>query len=199
MDVAGVKRDAQRQRTRRAVVQAAAALLAEGRTPSVAEIADAAEVSRRTVYLYFPTIEQLLADAALEAASRDTIEPGFSSSGDAGERVEALVRVMHQNAEATEHLGRTIIRHTIEPRADDGGGVPRRGYRRVAWIEQALEPARERLSDERYEQLVSAFTLLIGWEPLIVLRDTRGLTAAQAEEVCAWAAQALLTAALARE
>jgi hypothetical protein len=65
----------------------------------------------------------------------------------------------------------------------------------VAWIEQALEPMRESLSPERFERLVSALTLLIGWEAMIVLQDTRGLTAAEAEDVCVWAAHALLAAA----
>jgi hypothetical protein len=47
---------------------------------------------------------------------------------------------------------------------------------------------------ERFERLVSALTLLIGWESMIVLHDTRGLSAAEAEEVCVWAAGALLAA-----
>jgi hypothetical protein len=37
--------------------------------------------------------------------------------------------------------------------------------------------------------------LVIGWESMIALQDTRGLGAAEAEEVCVWAAQALLSAA----
>lgn len=41
---------------------------------------------------------------------------------------------------------------------------------------------------------MSALTLLIGWEAMIVLQDIRGLDASEAEEVCAWAARALLAA-----
>ena len=50
-DVAGLGRPAQRRRTRKAIVEAAKQLLASGRTPSIDEIARAADVSRRTVYL----------------------------------------------------------------------------------------------------------------------------------------------------
>jgi hypothetical protein len=38
-----------------------------GADASVAEIAKSAHVSRRTVYVYFPTLKHLLADADLEA------------------------------------------------------------------------------------------------------------------------------------
>jgi len=73
-------------------------------------------------------------------------------------------------------------------------GLPRRGYRRVEWIEQALEPLRTTLPPGRFERLVSALTLLIGWEAVIVLQDIRGTSAAEAEEICVWAARALLAA-----
>jgi AcrR family transcriptional regulator len=173
-------------------VRAASELIAEGDSPSMAKIADRADVSRRTVYLYFPTLEHLLADAALEA-SRATVEPQFEERGDVEERVESLVRAVQQGFAETEALGRTIIRLTVGA-GTSRPGVPRRGYRRVEWIERALEPLRETLPPERFERLVSALTLLIGWESMIVLQDTRGLTAEEAEEVCVWAARALLAA-----
>jgi hypothetical protein len=37
-------------------------------------------------------------------------------------------------------LGRKLIKLTVDAPPADGG--PRRGYRRIAWIERALEPAR---------------------------------------------------------
>ena len=60
-------RERQKNRTRRAVVEAASALVREGRTPTVAEAAEAAEVSRATAYRYFPTQDMLLAEVALWA------------------------------------------------------------------------------------------------------------------------------------
>src|SRR5436305_15103112 len=87
----------QRRRTRAAIVAAAADLLRAGRTPSVNDVADAADVSRRTVYLYFPTVEQLLLDATLgmltQTAVDETIEAA-DTGGDAGERVAAMIRAL---------------------------------------------------------------------------------------------------------
>jgi hypothetical protein len=146
------------------------------------------------VYLYFPTLEHLLADAALEAA-RATVEPSFEASDDVAGRVEGLVRATQQGFAETEQLGRTIIRLTVGAGGATQGASPRRGYRRVEWIENALAPLAGTIPPERFERLVSALTLLIGWESMIVLQDVRGLDSADAEEVCVWAARALVAVA----
>jgi AcrR family transcriptional regulator len=190
----GRGRERQRRRTRKAIIDAAVELLRRGAEPSVAEIAEAADVSRRTIYLYFPTHEHLLTDAALEA-SRATVEPRFEASGNAVERLEALVRAVQQGFTETEQLGRTIIRLTVgASTSSTSETAPRRGYRRVEWIERALEPLRDTLAPDRFERLVSALTLMIGWEAMIVLQDTRGLSPSEAEEVCVWVARTLLAA-----
>src|SRR5919202_6124791 len=124
----GRGRERQRRRTRKAIIDATIELLRRGVKPSINEIAEAADVSRRTVYLYFPTHEHLLADAALEA-SRATVEPRFEAGGDASERLEALVRAVQQGFAETEHLGRTIIRATVgtptdAPTGGKPGGTP---------------------------------------------------------------------------
>ncbi len=159
------------------------------------EVAAAADVSRRTVYLHFASIEHLLADAALEA-TRAVVEPEWAPEPDAPQRLEAMVRAVQSNAGDSEELGRTIVRHTVGAQEMEEGR-PRRGYRRVAWIEDALAPARAGLAPEAYERLVSTLTLMIGWEAMIILRDIRGLDAGEAEDVCAWAASALLAATVA--
>jgi AcrR family transcriptional regulator len=193
-------RVAQRRRTRKAIVAAAAQLLAQGKTPSVAEVAEAADVSRRTVYMYFPTLEQLLVDAALLSVSRDTVDAAIDAmdaSDDVEARVEQMTRVVQRQFGATEQQGRTLLRLTVDSGAADGpSDVPRRGYRRVEWIERAIAPLRGRLDDARLERLVSALAMVIGWEAMIVARDIRALSLEEAEEVSAWAARALVRAAL---
>jgi AcrR family transcriptional regulator len=194
----GHGRAGQRRRTRKAILQAAMDLLAREGAPSIAGIAAAADVSRRTIYMYFPTLEHLLVDAALGLASQaavDRVVEALASEGDVEARVDAMVRAVQRMSSDTEQLGRSLIRLTIEPRADTG--APRRGYRRTEWIESALAPLRDRLGASRLERLVSALSMVIGWEALLVQRDIRRLNPAEAEEVSAWAARALVRAALA--
>jgi AcrR family transcriptional regulator len=193
-------RPAQRRRTRRAIVEATAELLAKGATPTVADIAQAADVSRRTVYLYFPTLEQLLIDATLGALSQSQVDAVFEPperTNDVGARVEAMARAVQSVSPEVERLGRALIRLTVE------GDVPGereqplpRGYRRIEWIETALAPLRDRVDEARFERLVSALAMVVGWEALIVQRDLRGLTPAEGEELSVWAARALVQATL---
>jgi len=188
-------RPGQRRRTRRAIVEAAMELVAAGQSPSVAEIAAAADVSRRTVYSYFPSLDHLLADASLgllsEAQNPALGEPDEEAGAE--ERLATLAKEVQAMSPEAERLGRKLISLTAEaPPPEDG---PRRGYRRVQWIEEALAPVRDELTPERFERLVSAVAMVIGFEPLLVQRDVRGLGPDEGAELSTWAARALLRAA----
>jgi AcrR family transcriptional regulator len=197
-------RDAQRRRTRRAIVEATQRLLVEGGPPpTVDAIAEAADVSRRTVYMHFPTLDQLLLDAALGALSEvyvDTaLERADAGTADAGEdvhaRVAALVKATLDLAPTAMPLGRQIIRLTVD--GEQHERTARRGARRTGWIEAALQPVRDRLTDEQLERLVSGLAMVIGWEAFLVLQDVRGLPPEAEARTVTWAAQALLDSMLA--
>lgn len=194
---AGAGRAAQRRRTRKAIVEATIGLLTEGSTPSVDEIARAADVSRRTVYLHFPSLDQLLLDATVGALSQAGVDAALGQEvegDDAADRVDALARGLVGYSDETLHLGRQLVRLSLDPAHEVPDGLPRRGFRRTEWIERALEPARGRLSGEQFERLVSALSLVLGWEALIVLRDVRGAGRDEEEAVIRWAARALVNA-----
>jgi len=196
----GAERPAQRRRTRKAIVDAATALLGRGGTPSVADVAAAADVSRRTVYLYFPTFDQLLIDATIGALSQASVDRAIEadSGGDDVEgRVERMVRALHHVSPDVERLGRALIRLTVDARASaEGHAAPRRGYRRIEWIESALAPLRHDLDPASWRRLIDALAMVVGWEALIVQRDVCGLSPAQGEALSVWAARALLQAAI---
>ena len=189
----------QRRRTRTAIVDATAELLRAGRTtPGVSEIAEAADVSRRTVYQYFPTVDQLLLDATLGLLSQTPVDNAIAQAdpgGDASGRVSAMIRTLTDLSSQTMPLGRSLIRLTVDAPAG-GAGQPKRGYRRINWIERAIEPLRDNLDDAGFERLVSALAMVIGWEALIVLQDLRGLPPHEQADVSTWAAHALIQAAL---
>ncbi|MFI5693694.1 helix-turn-helix domain-containing protein [Kribbella sp. NPDC051586] len=194
----------QRRRTRAAIVNAAAELLGQGRTtPGVNEIAEAADVSRRTIYQYFPTLDQLLLDATLGLLTQTDVDAAIETASgaagaagqDAAARVEAMIRALGDAAASSLPLGRSLIRLTVDAPADDAP-QPKRGYRRIAWIERALDPLRAELDDDLFEQLVSGIAMVVGWEALIVLQDLRGLDPEAQIEVSTWSARALIQSTL---
>ena len=195
-------RSAQKRRTRRAILAAAVELMQRGETPTASRVAELAEVSRRTVYLYFPTQEQLLTEAAMEGV-RAEVERALelADTDDVWSRLDTLVDASLQSCLDSEVQLRTMIRLAVEQRLAEARGsppreAPLRGGRRVEWIETALAPVRERLGEARFERLVSALALVVGIEALLVLRDIRGLDRAEMVAVSRWAARALLRASL---
>ena len=188
------ERSAQRRRTRRAIVEATAALLERGATPSVNEIAEAAEVSRRTVYLHFPTLDQLIVDAVAGSMSSEVDDVlAAMTSTDPRVRLRTTVEAVAATMSATLPLGRKLIRVTVDP--SDGTPPPQRGHRRVGWIEGAVGSVRTEIGDAAYERLVSALAVVVGWEAFVVLADVRGLDAEAATAVVVDSALAILDAA----
>jgi AcrR family transcriptional regulator len=185
------------------LLRTAASLVDQGTAPSVTEVADAAEVSRRTAYRYFPTQEQLLTEVALERLRPqvDELLKVAAKHRVPAETLDAAVASIQRLAIKNEALLRTIVHLSLDKRlggqqAKETKGSPVRGSRRVDWIEAALAPARSLLTRSRFERLVSGVALCLGVEPLIVLQDVRALTREQAVEICRWAAQAMLEASL---
>src|SRR5215212_1262233 len=195
----------QKRRTRAAILTAAVELLEQGQSPTVAEVADAALVSRATAYRYFPTQEYLLFEAALES-TRSDIDRELDENTppeDPEARLEMLIHALQERIVDKEAAFRTMLRlsleHSPEEERHGGGSAPSRlrGGGRVRWIEKALEPVRGRLEEADFRRLVAALSLCMGIEALVVLRDVCALESSEAEEVLCWAARTLLRSSLA--
>src|SRR5262245_36559590 len=193
----------QKRRMRVLLLRAAAELVAQGRAPSVTEVADAADVSRRTAYRYFPTQEQLLTEVSLEHL-RPRVDRALKAAAERSSPAEVLdkaVAGMQRIATENDALLRTIVRLSLEKRL--GGQqtnmlklLPVRGSRRVEWIESVLAPVRPLITASRFERLVSGLTLCLGIESLITLQDVRRLAPEDAIGICRWVAHAMLETAL---
>jgi AcrR family transcriptional regulator len=189
----------QKRRTRHALVEAARRLLEEGVTPTVADVADEALVSRATAYRYFPSQEHLLLEVVLERSidEIDRAVQAAASSGDAATRLDGLVSAIHDEVSANEAGFRSLLQLSVaQPPSDEPTVATIRGERRLHWIEQALAPIAGELDAESQRRLTSAVALCMGAEALVVMRDLCSLTTQEAKETLLWAAQALLSCAL---
>ena len=192
----------QRNRTRAAIVEAATALLREGKPPTVAEAAERALVSRATAYRYFPTQESLLLDVANVEALMKPVEDLVASfpTDDAAQRLAVLVRTMTPamlSDEALIRTGERIYMDTWLANQPEGNHTPVRAGRRMRYIDEALRPLGDRLGEPARKRLRCALALALGTHAVIAMKDSAGLD--DDDEIVAtleWAAGALLRTAL---
>ncbi len=183
-------RDSQKNRTRKALVAAAQSLMRAGRQPTVTQAAEAAGISRATAYRYFPAQEMLWAEVALFSMG-GPLFPSAAETMTVPEAVANLVRRVGAWTYANEQPLRTLLRLSLDPAT----GVHRPGHR-TGWIADALAPARNEIDGRTYKRLSSALTLMLGIDPIVVMRDIAGAAREDALDALEWAARALVQAAL---
>lgn len=187
----------QKSRTRKDLLRAAARLMAAGKSPGLDEVAAEAMVSRATAYRYFPGVEALLTEAALDLAMPDG--ETFFEGDPAPEPAERLLRAdaaVAAMVRANEPALRAMLIHSLQQGlSGSAGGVPLRQNRRTPLIEAALAPARDRMAPWLHDRLVKALGLVIGTESHIACRDVLGLGDDEADAVRRWMIRALVEAA----
>jgi AcrR family transcriptional regulator len=194
MTASSKARPRQTERTRRALITAADELFEEGQVPTVAAVAERADVGRATAYRYFPTQEALLLETTFLGDS-ETLRslPRLTTTAD--DPAEGVAEAVRRGAEWTlerEARLRMVLRASLDP-----ASPATRPARRRAYIESLLEPIAGDLSPATYERLTGALTLLFGIDPIVALADNSDIDRQRIPEVLAWTARHLIEAALA--
>ncbi|SDH62162.1 TetR/AcrR family transcriptional regulator [Pseudomonas panipatensis] len=191
-------RHQQKQRTRQALLQAAAELIRQGGRPTLEEVAAQAMVSRATAYRYFPKIEGLYLEASIDVDTpqADQILAG-APAGNAVARLERVDDALHAMTRANEVALRMMLAQSLElsARGEADAVLPARQNRRSPLIDAALDPLGERFSPAALKTLKHALALVMGPEAMIVLKDVLRLDDAEARKVRRWAIRALVQAA----
>jgi AcrR family transcriptional regulator len=198
-------RSKQKMRTRRALIDAALKLAREGKSPTMAEVAEEALVSVPTAYRYFSSPQQLWLEVSMFASVRAGDDPGDAlaqvSDHDVPRRLEAMVKTVGWPQFDDEAMWRNVVQATLERWFSQAGlpedeRVPIRGEARMRWITEALKPLQGQMSDETLRRLTVGVALTLGTEALITLRDVCHLDPEEAKQMEMWATLALLKAAL---
>jgi AcrR family transcriptional regulator len=193
------ERTHQKERTRKALLAAAGALIRAGKRPTVEEAASAADISKRTAYRYFVSQEHLLADAALETLRPriDEMLASVAASDDVQARVASLAVALRRLAEEHDGELREMIRASLNRAAGAGKGeAPLRGGRRLDWIRASLAPLRNNIPAANFEKLTDCLAVCLGIDALMVLRDICGVSGEKAEDLMVWMANAIIDKAL---
>jgi AcrR family transcriptional regulator len=185
-------RDRQTRRTKRALLAAADEIFGEGRVPTVADVAERADVARATAYRYFPTQEALLLETTFlgDSGPLRSIPELIDEIPDPPQRVAEAVRRGATWALEREVRLRTILRMSLEHESTQ------RPARRRAYIAQLLGDVENRILPDAYERLTGALTLLFGIDPIVSIRDNSSIPPDQIPEILGWAAHELVRVAL---
>jgi AcrR family transcriptional regulator len=193
----------QKARTRAAIVEAAQKLHRQGITPTVAQAAEQARVSRATAYRYFPTQEALIievTDVTPKLAEMEKLVESLTTE-DVEKRLLPLVETFGQLVLAEEGQFRTALRVYYDTwlRNHRNGGndnaPPVREGRRMRWLDKALEPLHD-LPEEQKQRLRAALALTMGPDSIAIMKDVCRLEDHEALAVLRWAATVLLRAGL---
>lgn len=191
-------RSNQKRRTRKALLEAATRLTRKGVKPNLDEVAEEALVSRATAYRYFPNIDALLLEAALDVAiptPNDVFRDDLSH--DPVARVLRADAALDKMIDANEPTLRLMLASALQAglRDDIDGALPARQNRRTPLIEAALEPAKKEFTPGSRTILSQALALILGSESMIVCKDVLQLSDAETHKMKRWAIRALIEAA----
>ncbi|CDF83827.1 TetR family transcriptional regulator [Pseudomonas knackmussii B13] len=190
-------RQQQKQRTRQALLQAAATLLSQGGRPTLEEVAAQAMVSRATAYRYFPKIETLYLEASIDVDTPQAEQVLAGVSGrDAVARLRRVDDALDAMSRANEVALRMMLAQSLElsARGESDAVLPVRQNRRTPLIDAALEPLSARFTPAALKNLRHALALVMGPEAMIVFKDVLQLDDAEARRVRRWAIRALVRA-----
>ncbi len=204
-------RTRQKKRTRSALIEAAAELVREGRTPSVPEAAERAGISRATAYRYFPSQDALELEAAGAILAS---EPGAAASKGDVQSFETPALSPDDCLKAVDKLESAVsdafwrdepqIRLVLKSQLDlwlamkrERHVTMRRPARPMPALDAALAPLKALLPAAEYEVVAGALALVTSSEAIVALLDSSGVR--DPDKVAAirrFAVRAILAAAL---
>ena len=188
-----------RARTRKLMLETAIALMQKGETPSVSDVAEAAQVSRATAYRYFPSQAALIHAVVDEGLG--PILSWQSASPDPEQRVHELLELTMPRVAEFEATFKAALKLSLEQWARRQAGTlgeepPFKRGHRVHMLQMAIAPLKNKLPEAKFQRLAKALSLVYGLEVLIVLKDLWGLDFDETKDVATWAASALVRAAV---
>jgi len=170
-----------------------------GRTPTLAEVAEEALVSRATAYRYFSSEKALLAEAPLDGVV-PTPEQLFADdpSTDPIERLLKADAALRKVVWGNQTQCRLMLARLLEQAANATvvPAEPLRQNRRMDLIETALSPVRNQFDDTVYRKLCAVLALVFGAESMVVFRDVLQMDDPAAWEAESWAVRVLARTAL---
>ena len=185
----------QKQRTRQTLLEATRLLLSKNETFTIDDVAEEAEVSRATVYRYFPNIDTLILETLLvERYKIDFQLFKTGASNNVVERASHLQEIMFSYVQKNELSFRKFLSVVVAQDKNDKVKQKRGGWR-LKIIEEAIAPLEPELPETNYKNLKIALATMVGIESHVVGKDVCKHKDEEVKDALNWAIRKLVWAA----
>lgn len=181
----------QKLKTRNQILDAAKLLMSKNQKTSLEDIAEKAEVSRATIYRYFPNIELLYTEASLHIHCSSPTELAEEvkemSLSKALLTVQAYYNQLAQDHELIfrRYLIAVLSESVISKKKTRAG-------RRIITLEMVLESYKDKIPNSDLEKLKNIACILMGADPLIVAKDVCNLSNEETNKTLSWGLEMML-------
>ncbi|NND33958.1 MAG: TetR/AcrR family transcriptional regulator [Saprospiraceae bacterium] len=181
----------QKVRTRMKILNSANELMAQATSLTLEDVAQKAGISRATIYRYYANIDLLVTEASLDIRHKSADEL-FEEMQDMLMEDRILHLQEHYNDLAQKH--EMVFRRYLSAVLAESitSKEKLRGARRVRSLKTALDPFKSEFSEETYQNLISAASVLMGIDCFVVCKDVCDLSDQDAKRTLQWALRMML-------
>ena len=157
------------------------------------EVAEAAGISRATMYRYYPNADLLISEAALQFRTKTTEE--LATEVEAMPLKESLLHVQqyfNKLIQENEATFRKYLTAALKESIRSGDGSVHRSARRTAMAAQIISSKGQDLSEEDQKNLVLILAVLSGVEPFVANCDVNNISPEASGELLQWALEKIL-------
>ena len=182
------ERTNQKQRTRDAILDGARQLMARGEEVTIVAAAAEHGISRATAYRYYSDAQALTLEAGL-ATLVPPYEAMVEGTTDLRARLIAITEGLAKLTLENETAFRQYVASAVVAKDENG----KRGARRVAYMERALQDLPHALSKREQQELVALLCVATGIEAVVALLEVARVPRKNVPKLVAGLAQTILS------
>lgn len=176
----------QKLETRSKILESAKQLVRQGIDFNLEDVANNAEISRATIYRYYPNLEILSYEVGIDIGTKtpeDIIEDLKGCS--LNDTILGIQNYYNDHAVNNENAFRKYLSAVLTSASEKKRGARRNKTLQLALMKSDLRPKEKK-------DLVHFLTILMGIEPLIVAKDVSGLDYKEFKELMSWGMKLVL-------
>lgn len=181
----------QKARTRTKILDSAKEMMHKKASLTLEDVAKEASISRATIYRYYANIDLLITEASLDIHHKSPDE--LVQEVDKMPLEDRIYYIQaHYNELAQKH--ELVFRRYLSAVLSESitSKEKLRGARRVKSLIKALEPFKKKFDTETFQNLISAASVLMGIDSVIVCKDVCDLNNKQTNNTLHWALKMIL-------